>query len=186
MFLELISSAENNSVIFFYSQTWFWNLLTTYICNHFRRDGIEVTALLGIPYKVRSLSSVIVARLTASCVRLRVFPIDSGWLSESHADEPATNLEDTWHSTNPKRTEIGICGACTCLTDVSVVFDSVSNSTPHHHFVFTARVMFCVDKAGSRSQPVHRIRRILWPLAYLVPSPVAPIASDIMVPCEKM
>ena len=38
---------------------------------------------------------------------------------------------------------INDCGACTCLTSVSVVFNS--NATPHHHLVFTTRIVTCVD-----------------------------------------
>ena len=40
-------------------------------------------------------------------------------------------------------------GACTCLTSVSVVFNCVSDSTPHHHLVFTTRIVTCVD-AGAQ------------------------------------
>ena len=49
-------SCKNNSV-FFYLQKWFWNSLTTSICNHFAGNGIRETSqisyLMRKPYERR-------------------------------------------------------------------------------------------------------------------------------------
>ena len=58
---------------------------------------------------------------------------------------PKAGGTQTWHSMDDPVVPLEHFGACTCLTSVSVVFNCVSNPTPHHHLVFTTRIVTCVD-----------------------------------------